>query len=314
MQTPSELIESFRAAGRARLDALRHDGVMWRRFAYKGAADFPEWFRKYSPPYVGTGVYLALPDTRRAVVHNQSLLLGLPADSLAAHLAARRVFAEFAHCLTDALEMSGKPGRLFEREYVNSKHFFDGIAKKRGVILVTAHTGSWEVGGRLLRLHRDIRTTMVMAEEVNSGARGFVDELRKKSGVDVLYASGNDPSTAITLLSRLRNNEVVAIQIDRPPASAKVITTRLAGAPWRVPEGPFRLAQASGAPVIPVFLRRSGYRRYTFTLAEPIEIARRATPDQLQAAAQRATDALEGFVRTHPDQWFHFAPIGQMEP
>ncbi|MEI8257510.1 MAG: lysophospholipid acyltransferase family protein [Deltaproteobacteria bacterium] len=313
MRTPKELIESLRAQGRSQLDALRHDGVMWRRFAYKGTAESPEWFRRYSPPYWGTGVYLALPRTRRAVVHNQALLLGLSPDSLAAQVAAQRVFAEFAHCLTDALEMSGKPGRPFEREYVDSRHFFEAIAKKRGVILVTAHTGSWEVGGRLLKLHRDIRTTMVMAEEVNQGSRGFVDELRKKSGVDVLYASGNDPSTAITLLSRLRNNEVIAIQIDRPPASAKVITTRLAGAPWRVPEGPFRLAQASGAPVIPVFLRRSGYRRYTFTLAEPIEIARRATPDELQAAAQRATDALERFVRTYPDQWFHFSPIGLPE-
>lgn len=310
MRTPNELIAALRAVDRSRFDAFRHDGVVWRRFAYKGAAEFPEWFRRYSPPYVGTAVYLALSATRRTVVHNQARLLGLRPDSLAAQHAAQRVFSEFAHCLTDALEMSGKPERTFEREYVDSRHFFSAIAGNRGVILVTAHTGSWEVGGRLLTLNHKVRTTMVMAKEANSGARGFVDELRKKSGVDVLYASGNDPSTAITLLSRLRDNEVVAIQIDRPPPSTKVITTRLAGAPWQVPEGPFRLAQASGAPVIPVFLRRSGYRRYTFTLAEPIEIARRARPDELQAAAQRATTALERFVRIHPDQWFHFTRIG----
>ena len=88
------------------MDGWRHDGVMWRRFAFVGAAKSPEWFRRYSPPYVGTASYLAVAKARRAVVHNQALLLGLEPDSIAAHLAAQHVFHEFAHCLTDALEMS----------------------------------------------------------------------------------------------------------------------------------------------------------------------------------------------------------------
>jgi KDO2-lipid IV(A) lauroyltransferase len=308
--SPFEAIDRIRRLTRDQLDAWRHDGVMWRRFAYAGAAEFPEWFRRYTPPLFGTAFFFAVARAREAAVHNQALLLGVSPDSVAAHLAAQRVFREFAHCLTDALEMSGKPDRPFGREYENVRYFTECIANQRGVILVTAHTGSWEVGGRLLKLHRDIRTTMVMAEEANTGARAYVDELRKRSGVDVVYASGSNPATALTLLSRLRANEVIAIQIDRPPASEKTLETRLAGMPWPVPEGPFRLAQASGAPIIPVFLRRSGYRRYTFSLTRPIEIARRATPDELRAAAQLATDALEAFVRRHPDQWFHFAKVG----
>lgn len=310
MQNPFDALDSLRTAAREQLAALRHDGVIWRRFAFAGTAHSPEWFRRGVPPIIGTGFFLGAKKTREAVVHNQALLLGVPPDSLAAHLAGRRVLGEFAHCLTDALEMAGKPDRPFERAYENVRHFTDAIAGGKGVILVTAHTGSWEVGGRLLKLSRDVRTTMVMAAEVNAGARAYVDELRKRSGVDVVYASGNDPSTAITLLSRLRANEVIAIQIDRPPPTEKILETTLAGVRWNVPEGPFRLAQASGAPIIPVFLRRSGYRRYTFSLTEPIVIPRRATPEQLKAGAQQATDALEAFVKRFPDQWFHFAKVG----
>ena len=309
MAIREDFVRSRFARARARLNEWRHDGVMWRKFAYAGAAEFPEWFRRYTPPLFGTAFFMAVPRARDAVIANQARMLGVQPDSLAARRAAHKVYTQFAHCLTDALEMSGKPDRLFAREYVNVHYFQQSRARGRGVILVTAHTGSWEVGGRLLKLTRDIRTTMVMAKEANSGTRSYVDDLRKRSGVDVVYASGNDPSTALTLLTRLRANEIVAIQVDRPPPSSNVIETRLFGARWIVPEGPFRLAQASGAPIVPVFLRRSGYRKYTFHLERPIEVGRQRTAETLRDAAQHVTTALETFVQTYPDQWFHFEPI-----
>jgi len=286
--------------------ALRHDSGLWRRFAYAGAVQFPEWFRRYAPPVVGTMFYAGQGDTRRAVTYNQSRLLDVPETSLRAHQGAQRVFAQFAHCLTDSLEMMGRPERDFEREYVDRAHFEQARARGRGVIIVTAHTGNWEVGGRLLGHLHGVRTTMVMADEVNAAARTYVESLRQRSGMDVLYTSRNDPTTAVTLLHRLRNNENVAVQIDRPPPSETVIETRMLGARWPVPIGPFRLAQASGAPVLPIFLRRSGYRRYVFTVSEPIDVPRSRNALDLESSAQQAVTALERFVRTYPDQWFHF--------
>jgi KDO2-lipid IV(A) lauroyltransferase len=124
--------------------------------------------------------------------------------------------------------------------------------------------------------------------------------------MEVLYARGHDPATALTLLARLRAGEVVAIQIDRPPASATTVDATLLGVRCRVPEGPFRLAQASGAPIVPVFVRRAGYRRYALEIEPAFHVARSAERAVIDRAAQRAIDALERFVRAHPDQWFHF--------
>jgi KDO2-lipid IV(A) lauroyltransferase len=295
-------------AHRAR-EAVRYDGLLFRRMAFAGATRFPEWFRRGTPALFGEMFCELLPEAREAVERNQARLLGLAPGSPEARAAARAVFVEYAHCITDAFEMAGRPSREFEYACVDEHYFEEARARGRGLVLVTAHTGSWEVSGYLLSQRCGVPTTLVMAAEPNEGARAYAERLRRRGGVDVVYASGHDPATALTLLSRLRKNEAIAIQLDRPPASATVVEARLCDLAWPVPEGPFRLAQAAGAPVVPVFARRAGYRRHMLTMCAPIDVPRRGDPDALRHAAQQAVSALERFVRAHPEQWFHFASM-----
>src|SRR5690242_2636690 len=112
---------SMKTSLKRQMDAWHPNGVMWRKFAYAGAAEFPEWFRKYTPPMFGTAFFAAMPKLRRTVSTTQAKLLGLEPGSVAARFAAHKMYVEFAHCLTDALEMSGKPERIteFDRFYVN---------------------------------------------------------------------------------------------------------------------------------------------------------------------------------------------------
>jgi len=80
----------------------------------------------------------------------------------------------------------------------------------------------------------------------------------------------------------------------------------LFGEPFRVPEGPFRLAALTGAKVVPAFSRRSGFFAYELEVAEPISLERRPDPAELRASAQLAADAMQAFVQQCPTQWFHF--------
>ena len=83
---------------------------------------------------------------------------------------------------------------------------------------------------------------------------------------------------------------------------------RLFDGPGAIPEGPLRLAQAARAPVVAVFCARVGFRRYLIDVAPPIFVSRRAGRDELDAAAQSLADAMSGFLKAHPTQWFHFGP------
>ena len=78
------------------------------------------------------------------------------------------------------------------------------------------------------------------------------------------------------------------------------------GEPAWIPEGPLRLAAMTGAPIVQVFVARTGHRRYEVMSSAAIRLERGAGPDAFDAAAQELAARLEQFVRAHPTQWFHF--------
>src|SRR5712692_8971349 len=59
-------------------DARRfaHDGLFWRRMARLGAAHFPAWWMRYSPPFFGLAAALAVPRARRTVAKNLRRIRG----------------------------------------------------------------------------------------------------------------------------------------------------------------------------------------------------------------------------------------------
>ena len=97
------------------------------------------------------------------------------------------------------------------------------------------------------------------------------------------------------------------MQIDRPPPNGRVLPVRLLGDDdGSLPEGPFRLAQLSGAPLVAVFSMRRGFRDYYMEVSVPRTLPRRATPAQVHEVAQGVADDVTGFLRAHPSQWFHW--------
>ncbi len=282
--------------------------------AYAGAAHLPESWRRVAPPVFGSAFWAALPRVRRVVTDNQARILSLPRGSFAARRAAHALFVEYAHCLTDSLELTAKPDRPFPHRILGREHMVDARREGRGVVVVTAHTGSWEVGGRCLSEDQAMNVTLVMAAEENVGTRGYASELRRRAGTEVVYADGHDPGTALTLLARLRELGAVAVQLDRAPPSNTPVDVTMFGANWALPRGPFRLAQAAGAPVIPIFIHRVGYRTYEVVVDPAIAVPRKGGPDAVASAARSAAASLERFVRAHPDQWFHFQPIPAAGP
>src|SRR5262249_20602644 len=129
---------------------------------------------------------------------------------------------------------------------------------------------------------------------------------RSERGLKVLHI-GSHPTDALPLIAHLKKGGVAALQLDRVPPSGRVLEVSLFGEPFRAPEGPFRLASLSGAAVVPVFARRLGFFDYELHVADPIELGRRPSNEELQASAQRAIGAMQAFVAQSPTQWFHFA-------
>ncbi len=282
---------------------LAHDGAFWRRLARFGASRGPEWWVRYSPSVFGWGAALAVPQARRAVRANLRRVRGERTALRDAYDVAR-TFQTYAGCLAEVLSNGSKNERMPDALLCGEKNIHTAIAGATGIIVVTAHTAGWETVGPLLTREHGRDVVMVMASENDEAARKVQDEARHAVGLRVAHIG--DVFGTLGLLHELRRGAVVALQIDRlPPAMRKRAVTFL-HAPGAIPEGPLRLAAASGAPILPIFSARTGYRSYLIDVRPPLFLPRRPSESLLDAAAQTLADELGRFLRAHPTQWFDF--------
>ena len=285
------------------------DGYFLRKLAMLGASKGPEWFLRYTPPVIGLAAMALVPSARRAVVRNLRMAHGERATALEA-VDVARTFGSYAASLAEALAAGSKNQVDFQSHSVDGKeNMYAALEMGKGVVVASLHSGGWDVLGSLFADRVKTPFTIVMEPERDAGARRFHDELRERAGVKVAHA-GDDPLAALPLLRDLKDKGIVALLCDRTPPGMKTFDVTLFDRPGKIPQGPFRLAQLSGAPVVPLFCARSGFRSYHVVVRPPIVVPRRAPPEELDAAAQTVASAMTDFVRAYPTQWFHFASDG----
>jgi lauroyl/myristoyl acyltransferase len=286
-------------------ERLALDGVFWRRWGRLGARRGPRWFVRWSPPIIGVAVAIAASDTRRRIARELERVRG-PVSARRGVIEIASTFANFASCLTEVLATGSKNGQAAEAVIHNNPQVEEVLAARRGLIFATAHTAGWESMGPLLAREYGLRVMVVMQRERDALARELNDSMRQaQHGVRIVHV-GDDPLASLPLLHHLRDGGVVALQIDRVPPGISARPVTLFGRSGAIPEGPLRLAQLTGAPIIPVFSARTGHRRYALHVCRPLTLARRADDRALDAAAQRLADDLGEFISAHPTQWFPF--------
>ncbi len=270
-----------------------------------GAQRLPHWWMRYTPPFFGVAAAVAVPSARLAVVRNLRRIRG-PASRWRETLEVSRTFASYAGCLAEVLANDSKNAGEIESEVFGGEHARAAVEHDRGVLLLTMHTGGWELASPMFARDVGLDVLVVMEGERSAGAQAIHDRARAASGVRLVNI-GNDPLDALPLIRHLKDKGAIAFQIDRPPPNRRVVEVTLLGERATIPEGPFRLAQLSGAPILPVFCARVAFRRYQFHAYPHARLDRRASADDVQRVAQGAADAMTDFLRRHPTQWFNFA-------
>jgi KDO2-lipid IV(A) lauroyltransferase len=297
----------LRSATSRAATALRFDGLWWRKFAYLGCVYGPEWWKQGSPPVIAAIIFALIGRNRRGAVENMQRILG-DAHPRRAARATLRMFAEFAHCLTETMEYYGPRPRPIQLDLPERDCIVDALQEGRGAVLVTGHIGNWDIAAKsLCDYGRPIN--LVMAREVNATTQDYVRNMREAAGVRVIY-SDTSVFSALNMIRALRDNEIVAIQLDRTLGLGSTRAVPFFGAPAPFPSGPFVLARLSGAPLIPVFIPRVGTRHYAVRIGAPLLVSRDARDTySLDRAMRTVVSEFETIIREFPSQWFQFTPF-----
>jgi KDO2-lipid IV(A) lauroyltransferase len=287
--------------------ALRFDGLWWRKFAYLGCVYGPEWWKQGSPPMIAAVLYALIGANRRGAIENMQRILDDP-DRRRAGRAALRMFAQFAHCVTETMECYGPRPKPIRLDVPTADPIRDALAERRGAVIVTGHIGNWDVAAKTLREYAQ-PINVVMGREANSTMHDYARAMHERAGVRVIY-SDTSVFSALNMIRALRNNEIVAIQLDRMLGLGGARAVPFFGAPALFPSGPFVLARLAGSPLIPVFIPRIGTRHYAVRFGTPLVLSRDARDTySLDRAMRSAVVDFERVIRAFPTQWFQFAPF-----
>lgn len=303
----------FLASTTARAAAgLRFDGLWWRKFAYLGCVYGPEWWKQGSPPVIAAILFALVGRNRRGAIENIQRILG-DGDRRRVVRAALRMYAQFAHCMTETMECYGPRPHAIQFDMPARDLIADALREGHGAVLVTGHIGNWDIAAKRLREYEQ-PINLVMAREANSTTQDYVREMREHAGVQVIY-SDTSVFSALNMIRALRQNEIVAIQLDRMLSLGGARAVPFFGVPTPFPSGPFVLARLAGAPLIPVFIPRVGTRHYAIRLGSRLVLSRDARDaHSLERAMRAVIGEFEAIIREFPSQWFQFAPFWRTPP
>ena len=173
------------------------------------------------------------------------------------------------------------------------------LQKGKGVILLTAHFGNWELLHAALG-RRGYSLELVVRKLDSPLFEKFVRWVRMRSGINIVYKV----KAMLPLVRRLNSNAVAMILVDQNTIRHEGYFVDFFGVPASTNKGPALLAQKTGAAVLPVFIVRDG-TRHRVEVWEELELAN--TGDKERDAWENTaafTKAVEKAVRSHPDQWF----------
>ena len=176
-----------------------------------------------------------------------------------------------------------------------------GLKRGKGLILVGAHLGAWEIAGPYLASRG--YPLFVVAESKGPGMRffNFYRKYREKFGPEVIRLE--EKNIAINILSLLKKNKVIPLIADRDISGTGRVF-RFFGKNVKLPIGPAYISKKSGAPICIGFMVRKerGYYGYIFPPIYPEN-------ESIEGLMQKIINVFEREITKYPDQWFVFERV-----
>lgn len=209
----------------------------------------------------------------------------------------------FAHFGREAFRMVryrnwsyGKVVQLVEK-MDGWEHFERAHAKGKGVLIVTAHLGNWEVLSACFASR--VPVAVVAQKLYDPRFDVMITALREKWGGEVIQRG-----TALKgILRALSQGKTIGTLCDQDTGMDGVFVPFFGKDAW-TQTGVVRVARKTGTPLVPCFITLQGNGRYRIEI-EP-EIAMPDTGNEtedIRGVVRTFTAIIEKHVRKHPEQW-----------
>jgi KDO2-lipid IV(A) lauroyltransferase len=253
--------------------------------------------------WFGLALFKALKSRRKVAIANVRRAFPELSEAAARQIARRSVQSS-AMMLFEFMRLAtATPEEV--REYVDLdgvENIYDGLERGRGVLMMTAHLGNWELMGA--RAAQEWPVSAVVRPASNRGIEEQILRVRTHSNIEVI--SKHDGGRAS--LEALAANRSLAVLPDQYAGPSGLLLPFF-GHPTRMISSLARMAMLSGAPVVPCFgVRREPWLSDGRIIGHIspgyfVENDRKRRDELVLSGTQRMIDELESIIRRHPDQW-----------
>jgi KDO2-lipid IV(A) lauroyltransferase len=286
-------------------------------WAYRAAVGALGWLPRGAAASLGASAALAYTrlSARRRRILADNLRSAFPEKTSGEiERLARESVRSFGATVVDflAIAASDEPG-VRERVTISGLEHYDAArAGGKGLLLLSAHLGGWELGAILAAIVERPVVPVVRPLD-NPLLEEELGRLRTRFGNRVIFKQ----SAARGILEALRRNEAVVLLIDQNVVAREAVFVPFFGRLAATSPAVALFQQKTGAPVVPVFVWRRQGGRYHVELQPPIlageffgderddESARPVgrDDDAVVRATARYTEVTEAAIRRDPAAW-----------
>ncbi len=222
----------------------------------------------------------------------------------------RHVYS-FATTILDRLAIWSGSADDYRVDLVGREVMEPLVEARSGAMLVGAHFGNFDML-RVVARDAEIPVNVMMysanAERIND----LFSVLDPESRVRIIPLGADPLSSGMQVRGCVERGEFVAIAADRVQPGGR----RSAGVPVQmlggrvfIPDGPFRIANVLGIPVLLVIALRVGPRHYEIrieSISDGKSVPRAERPAEIERQVAAYASRLEAYCLEHPLQWYNF--------
>ena len=252
---------------------------------------------------LGSLSFYILKKERKKALENLDIAFGDSKTGRQKRTIARSVFENLGKNLIEVISIQ-KFNRIGINRYISCRNIDilrRFVRQDKGVIVLSAHFGNWELLAHYLSLNgfpMSVIARRVRMDELEA----FLARIRKKNGLNVLYRD----ASAKEVIDLLKNNRFVGIMPDQDMDSISGVFVDFFGKSAWTPNGPAVLNFLTGVPIVPCFIARRG-SGHEVLIGDPVELVKTGDRKKdILENAQRYTRVIEGYIKRFPEHWVWF--------
>lgn len=211
----------------------------------------------------------------------------------------RKTFEHYGLLLAEWLKIDHIIAHLDDYVSTEGYQYLDeAFAKGKGIVLVGAHFGNWELMGGHASL-KNYKCTAIARKIYFEKYDRLLTAMRRKMKVETIYRTEHPRK----MLKALHQNRMVGFIADQAIEDVDGIQVNFFGHPAWTPVAPVRFAASSGATLLLAFIVREGYK-HRIIVEPPISLVDTGNKDEdLRANTAKWVSIQEQYIRRYPHLW-----------